>query len=560
LVFYAVLLILGLASYTRAETFYVSPAGSDENSGTDPGSPFLTLQHATSEARPGDEVLVADGNYRGTNITRSGTPGAPITFRATGPAVVIDRPNTFTNNDGINVEGGDWIVIEGFLCRGLPRAGIRLVNADHCTVRNNLCEDNGVWGIFTGFTNDLLVENNICSGSGDEHGIYVSNSSDRPVLHSNTCFSNRGSGIQINADANFEGDGISSDAQIYNNTLYDNGRGGGAAINLDGAVDALIYNNLLYGNHATGIALFKIDAAAASSGARIYHNTIINASDGRWCIVAKNGSTEADIRNNILFNNHQSRGVIEIDQESLNGLTSDYNIIKNRFSHRDQFIDLDEWIARTGQDRNSITITSLDGVIVDEGAADYHLTTNSVAVDAALPLPLSELGSDHDGSDRPQGNGPDAGAFEMPSTPAYDAWIAQFFTGAQLEDPGITGKLSDPDADGIPNLGEYGFGTDPSTGSTGTVSAVVIGGAIEITFPLSSSAVDLRCSIQTSGNLSTWSEAAAYSPTTSGLTRSGGGGTQVSLVEEETRYLITERLSSPGSVRQFTRIQFVQNQ
>jgi hypothetical protein len=108
-----------------------------------------------------------------------------------------------------------------------------------------------------------------------------------------------GGGIQINADESQGGDGISTDPEIYGNIIYENGLGGGAGINLDGVQGALIYNNLLYQNHATGISLFQEDGAEPSIDADIVYNTIINASDARWCILAVNGSTGAQVYNNI---------------------------------------------------------------------------------------------------------------------------------------------------------------------------------------------------------------------------------------------------------------------
>lgn len=58
---------------------------------------------------------------------------------------------------------------------------------------------------------------------------------------------------------------------------------------MDGLQNPKIYNNLLYNNHASGITLFKQDGTIVTSGAKILNNTIINASDGRWCIQIKSG-------------------------------------------------------------------------------------------------------------------------------------------------------------------------------------------------------------------------------------------------------------------------------
>jgi hypothetical protein len=53
-------------------------------------------------------------------------------------------------------------------------------------------------GIFTDYSDDLLLENNECFGSQGEHGI-VSDSEDRPVIET-TASTIAAGGIQINAD------------------------------------------------------------------------------------------------------------------------------------------------------------------------------------------------------------------------------------------------------------------------------------------------------------------------------------------------------------------------
>ena len=122
------------------------------------------------------------------------------------------------------------------------------------------------------------------SRSGVEHGIYVSNSGDRPVVRRNTVWGNNASGIQLNADASLGGDGIISNAIIEANTIYDNGSAGGAAINCDGVQDSVIRNNLLYENHSTGIALFMIDGAEGAKRISLSTTSLLSppTDAGQW--------------------------------------------------------------------------------------------------------------------------------------------------------------------------------------------------------------------------------------------------------------------------------------
>src|SRR5690606_32820188 len=298
-------------------------------------------------------------------------PGAYIVFIAAGSAAEIDAPNPITP-DGINVENADYIEIRGLRVVDQPRNGIRLVFADFCIVRHTYCDNNFERGIFTGFTDDILIEYNECLNSIDEHGIYVSNSSDRSVIRYNTCHHNNRGGIQINADASQGGDGVSTDPEIYGNVLYENGVAGGAAINLDGVQGALIYNNVIFDNHATGIALFQQDGGGPSTDASILHNTIVQASDARWCILIVNGATGAQVYNNILINQHPWRGSIAVDPDAIPGFNSDYNIVVNSLSNQGDGVSLSlaQWQA-LGYDAHSLLAAPPDELFVAYASGDF---------------------------------------------------------------------------------------------------------------------------------------------------------------------------------------------
>lgn len=299
-------------------TYYVAPppAGDDANAGT-LASPWATLQHAADMVLPGDTVLVRAGAYAGAHFTTSGTAAQPIVVRAFAgeqPEIVAD--NAFTP-DGINLEGASHMVIEGFRVDGRTRAGIRAVLCESVTVRGNRADANGVWGIFTGFCDDLLIEDNVTTGSIDEHGIYVSNSGDRPIIRGNLILGNFANGIHMNGDLSQGGDGVISDALVENNVIGDNGDGGGSGINMDGVQDSLVRNNLIYDSHASGISLYRIDGGEPSTGNRLLNNTVLVAADGRWALNVQDGSSGNFVRNNVFLSAHSFRGSISISADSL---------------------------------------------------------------------------------------------------------------------------------------------------------------------------------------------------------------------------------------------------
>lgn len=84
------------------------------------------------------------------------------------------------------------------------------------------------------FSDDTLLENNECYARQQQHGIYVSNSSQRPILRNNWCHDNAAAGIHMKAGASQGGIGLITNAVVENNIIYNNGTLGGAGINTDG--------------------------------------------------------------------------------------------------------------------------------------------------------------------------------------------------------------------------------------------------------------------------------------------------------------------------------------
>ncbi len=410
----AVLWIASAAGSAAAplRTFYVDPAGNDSAAGSIT-SPWRTLQKAANTVRAGDLVIVRAGHYAGLYLTTSGTATDPITFRGD-PGAIVDTQNP-TTPDGINLEGASWVVIENFTVTGVPRAGIRAVLNNHVTIRGNTGDLNGRWGILTGFSDDLLIENNTMSRSQAEHGIYVGNSGDRPVIRHNVVWGNNANGIHMNGDLSQGGDGIISGAVVEGNVIHDNGVAGGSGINCDGVQSSIIRNNLLYNNHASGISLYQIDGGQPARNNQVLNNTIVMASDARWAINIQNASTGNVVRNNILFNQQSFRGSIAISADSLPGFVSDTNVIMDRFSADggDTRVTLAAWRSATGQDMHSIIATPA-ALFVNFAGNDYHLSSTSPARDAGGTI--ANVTDDLESAPRPQGSAFDIGAYEFPAT------------------------------------------------------------------------------------------------------------------------------------------------
>ena len=125
-----------------------------------------------------------------------------------------------------------------------------------------------------------------------EHGIYVSNSADRPVIRGNHSWGNRANGIHMNGDASQGGDGMISGALVERNVIYDNGAGGGSGINCDGVHEQR--------RSGTTCSTTTTPAASRSTASTppparpnnlVVNNTILVAADGRWAFNIRDGST-----------------------------------------------------------------------------------------------------------------------------------------------------------------------------------------------------------------------------------------------------------------------------
>jgi hypothetical protein len=409
-------LAVALAGPARATTYHCAPGGSDNDDGI--RSPWRTLQHAASEVRPGDTVLLADGTYPGGVVHHtSGTREKPITYQAEHRGRAVVRGGVI----GFLIDNADWLVLDGLMVREAASRGVRVLVSHHLVVRHCTFCSNGIEGMITGYCNDLLIEDNESYGNGrgfhdgdDDfppskgHGIYVSSSGDRPIVRGNRCHDNGGCGIQVNGygDPDIGGqlrgvlaDHIITGAILTDNVLYRNGRGedgGGAGINLQSVRDSILYNNLLYQNFAGGIACFA-DYAGPQWGCqnnRIVNNTIyFKADEGRYGLQFLEGSKGNLVRNNIIV---AGRGpALEYDDTS-GEPDSDFNVLYSASdsSHVVALASGDGDVTggysfaawqKHGKDARSQS-ASPEKLFASVGGADFSLAQGSPAAGAGAPL------------------------------------------------------------------------------------------------------------------------------------------------------------------------------
>ena len=404
--FFVIPMLFALDAFSAR--YIVSPSGND----TSAGGPWKTLQKAASTAVAGDSVLVENGTYKGFVCdAKSGTSTKRIVFKAINKGgATINAPlgtGSEGSNDGIVIAGQSFITIDGFEVTGAPRAGISIIgmnddgsDATDNIIRNCWSHNNGGTatagrhdGIFTGFARNITIENNTVNNNS-EHGIYVSNAADNPVIRGNISHDNKANGIQINADLSTGGDGLISNWLIENNVVYANT--GSAGINLDGVIKGILRNNLLYNNAKAGITLFQGDGTEASHDNVIVNNTVYNPNGSRAALQVADGANNNVVFNNILY----SGSGAGLEVQTVTGLVHDYNLVS-------------KYDGATASSHESSPAES--GLFANISSSDYKLSGNSGALNSGIATLSGKSAPSTDilGNPRPAGAAFDRGCYEM---------------------------------------------------------------------------------------------------------------------------------------------------
>jgi hypothetical protein len=289
------------ASTATAYNFYVAPAGSDSNPGTQ-AQPFRTIQRAASAVVPDSTVHVAPGTYAEViRTTVSGTATKRIRYVSDvkWAAKIVPVAGAYA----MWMANGGYTDIDGFEVNGTGSRTIRIgvaLSGGKSSVRNSLvhhvaensgCDNQGGAGLHAsqsrGPTFDRYdfignIVHHVGAGCGWIQGIYHQSSGniknnivyaastginlyhdDHDVnVVNNTLFGNAGYGINFGGCQEAYNNGCpTSGIKVSNNIIYDN-RGGIAGPVLAADVGNKINNNLVYGNTN------NYDLASPSSSSR----------------------------------------------------------------------------------------------------------------------------------------------------------------------------------------------------------------------------------------------------------------------------------------------------
>jgi hypothetical protein len=389
-----------------SKVYYVATNGNDANAGMEL-QPFRTLSKGASVLQPGDTLLVKPGSYAEglSDAIPSGMDWSkPVTIRAYDPN---NRPILMP------ASGSNWvlhfqtyqrqvvhhIIVDGFVldAKSVVNDAVKItMGANHIRLINSEVRNSPNQGILTsgvGSDYNEFIRLDIHDNGIDtqfDHGMYISTSAnliDGCLIHHNS-----GYGIHLfSEDSAYK----PNNNIVRNNRLYDGqGRHGGMIISVgDGN---LAYNNLLYNTPA------GIEVAYDASNSKVYNNVIYGLTGGTagsW-----NGIgiyIDATGASNSIYDNISSNNSGAGIRNDASGNT----LIQNNLTYQNA-----QDIATNGAATLSANITERDPLFVDPANYDFHLKTNSPAIDAGLTLP--EVPVDHDNISRPQRTSSDIGAYE----------------------------------------------------------------------------------------------------------------------------------------------------
>lgn len=312
-------------------TYYVSPSGSDSNSGTTLPSAFRQPQKAATLAKAGDTVILEPGTFSGFTLSydtpQAGTSLKHIVFEtdpsAAGWATITSRNGKTPT--GIDLEpGSDYVDIVDIAMTNdgsITKAGIK-ATGNHDTITGcNVKGVGGIGGIFTDNANFAVISGNTVTGTlgtnTTGHAIYVSGTCTGVQVVGNTLNANGYHGIHLNGDASEGGVGAVTNTYVANNVISNNP---GNGINGDGVQNSRFENNLITSFTKYSFSFYTIDAGVGSSGNVFVNNTVSgpniaqfqnNATGNVWFDNVNIGKAPVVDSSSSLFQSNNSAGPVD---------------------------------------------------------------------------------------------------------------------------------------------------------------------------------------------------------------------------------------------------------
>ena len=454
-------------SALNATTYYVSPDGSNNNSGLSLEDAWKTIKYSIDVIAAGDTLLLADGVYRENSVIMENKMGTPDNW------TVIKSINQWgakveqsaQYSVGFRVKDSEYVIVDGLEVYS-PEArpyqdwssGIDILGSNHVIIQNSYAHDCGCGG-FGGRESDYMTfRRNVardnaktnpynCSGISIYQPIQKDDAPGTHILiEDNVVFENEcrlpfePGGFDVPTDGN----GIILDDFNWTQNNTEN--------RPPYLAETVVQNNLAFNNGGSGAKAFEVDNAIFRHNTTAYNNYVIKDFAGRLGDLAAEFVTgQVEFYNNIAvqtFDQHGSafnyeriggsnsrlvmhNNVIVGDVRVAGPVDSSSNVVVN--ADRQSFVGF-----------RQIVPDDFEFSSVDDFRQFFALRPGSPALGAADPA--FGLPTDLTGQPRPQDGALDAGAFEgaeAGSGPSTADRVRTNLIAPSFADIEIDGRLDD---------------------------------------------------------------------------------------------------------------------
>jgi hypothetical protein len=386
-----------------------------------------------SEVKPGDTLcLLAGGRGNIKLIHLHGEPGKPITVRNSGGTVTIGGNDFLSGGIGIyassylrvtgtgvgNQCGAEYSAAEqkcGIVINGTHK-GIKIsttkdpdtlsdIEIDHISV-SDVSKDAKTRGIAIHprpgeFISGLYVHHNYVAGTLAE-GIYMGTEPHDQPFETLGKIKNLEVSYNLVEQTGYDGIKVKvavENVKVHHNVIRDTGLSNTPAH--QGGIKVAMSNGQFYNNYIENV-FEGINTGRPLDGiseARYFNNIVVNS---------RSVGIEASEEGALIFNNT----VVSCENTGIVGDAKTAKVFNNIVAG----CKGKPVIARIGTDMSRQEFNNLVGLVnaigfVDPAKGNYHLLPDSAAIDVGH-IQQDPLTYDYDNAPRPQGKGPDIGAFE----------------------------------------------------------------------------------------------------------------------------------------------------
>jgi Right handed beta helix region len=312
---------IAMLTSASAQTFFVSPNGDDDGSGSE-FEPWATVNHAADLAGPGDKILIRGGRYvlsSQIRVRHSGRSDAWIVFQAyPGEKPILDahlvlRTDERLSNGAFQIERVSFIRIANLFVINSQDAGFTVRDSSHVDLINNSTTGTYSSGIAIWSTNhdnreveyirvmgNSISRANISSvvdGEAPHEAISVGGAINFEVAY-NHVYDSEKEGIDIKENSKF--------GLVHHNLVENIAR---QCLYLDAwfgeLTDIQVFSNALHDCHSAGIAL-SVEQGVLMRNIKIHDNIVFrNYGSGLLFSLwgANNVRENIEISKNIFYKN-----------------------------------------------------------------------------------------------------------------------------------------------------------------------------------------------------------------------------------------------------------------